>query len=137
MKVNLKWEEGLKFKAETPSGHELYLDSAHKEDGKSAGPAPMELLLVALGGCTAMDVISILSKMREKVKEFSVEVEGERAPEHPKYYTKIHIKYIFKGENLKEENIQKAIQLSQDKYCSVSANLRGKSEITYSYEIRE
>ncbi|MDI6851357.1 MAG: OsmC family protein [bacterium] len=137
MKVNLKWEEGLKFKAETPSGHHLFLDSAHGGEGESAGPAPMELLLVALGGCTAMDVISILNKMREKVREFSVEVEGERAPEHPKYYTKIHIKYIFKGENLKEENLLKAIQLSQNKYCSVSANLSGKSEITYFYEIRD
>uniref|UniRef100_A0A7C2K2F6 OsmC family peroxiredoxin n=1 Tax=candidate division WOR-3 bacterium TaxID=2052148 RepID=A0A7C2K2F6_UNCW3 len=137
MKVNLKWEEELKFKAETPSGHHLYLDSAHGGEGESAGPTPMELLLVALAGCTAMDVISILKKMRENVREFSVEVEGERAPEHPKYYTKIHIKYIFKGENLKEENLLKAIQLSQNKYCSVSANLKGKSEITFSYEVKD
>ncbi len=138
MKVEIKWlNEDLKFEGLTPSNHVVKMDTKPEEGKESLGPTPMELLLVALGGCTAMDVISILQKMREDVRDFRIEIEGERAPEHPKYYTKIHLKYIVVGKNIKEENVKKAIELSQEKYCSVSANLKGKSEVSFSYEIRE
>lgn len=138
MKVEIKWlKESLKFEGLTPSSHVVKMDTKPEEGKESLGPSPMELLLVALGGCTAMDVISILNKMREDVRDFHIEIESERAPEHPKYYTKIHLRYIIVGKNIKEENVKKAIELSQEKYCSVSANLRGKSEISFSYEIRE
>ncbi|MGB9823791.1 MAG: OsmC family protein [Candidatus Hydrothermia bacterium] len=136
-KVEIKWDQGLRFIATTPSNHAVVMDTKKDVGGFETAPAPMELLLVALGGCTSMDVISILNKMREKVRDFRVEIEAERAPEHPKYYTRIHLKYIIYGKGLKEENVKKAIELSQTKYCSVSANLSGKSEITYSYEIVE
>ncbi|MEO0199280.1 MAG: OsmC family protein [candidate division WOR-3 bacterium] len=136
-KVLIKWTDGLRFLASTPSGHAVVMDTKREVGGFETAPSPMELLLVALGGCTSIDVISILHKMREEIRDYRLEIEAERASEHPKYYTKINLKYIFYGKNLKEENIRKAIELSQNKYCSVSANLSGKSQITYSYEIVE
>jgi len=136
-KVEIKWVDGLALVALTESGHSVLMDTKKEVGGFDSAPAPMELLLAALGGCSSMDALSILHKMKEDVRDYKVEIEAERAPEHPKYYTKIHLKYIVYGKNLKEENVKKAIELSQTKYCSVAANLSGKSEITYSYEIVE
>ncbi len=136
-KVEVKWDHGLRFIATTPSNHAVVMDTKKDVGGFETAPSPMELLLVALGGCTSMDVMSILIKMRENVKDYRLEIEAVRADEHPKYYTRIHLKYIIYGKGLKEENVKKAIELSQTKYCSVSANLSGKSEVTYSYEIVE
>ncbi|MBC7123973.1 MAG: OsmC family protein, partial [Pseudothermotoga sp.] len=102
--------------------------------GLSAGPSPMELVLVALTGCTGMDVVSILSKMKvlDEVESFRMEVSSERAQDHPKIYTKIHLKYIFKFKNQPfKEQVEKAVQLSQEKYCSVSAMLKKAAEVTY------
>ncbi len=136
-KVELKWVEGMSFLAIPPSGHGVYMDTKEESGGMNSGPSPMELLLIALGGCTSMDVVSILRKMKEDVRDYRLSIEAERAQEHPKYYTKIHLKYVFYGKDLKEENIRRAIELSQTKYCSVSENLKGRSEITYSFEIKE
>ena len=135
METKITWDGKMKFKGVTPSNFTIIMDSIPEHGGDNEGPTPMELILVALGGCTGMDVISILNKMKEKIESFVINISAERAQEHPKIYTKIHIEYVFKGEDLKEENIKKAIDLSQNKYCSVSAMLRGKAEITYSYKI--
>lgn len=130
MSFKLEWKENMNFTAYTPSGHEVEIDSSPKVGGRDTAARPMELMLVSLAGCTAMDVVSILSKMKAKPEGFRVEVEYERAPEHPKVYTKLHLKYIFKGE-VDREKAQKAIELSQNKYCSASAMLRKVTDLTY------
>jgi len=135
MKVELKWIDNMRFIAVPPSGHGVYLETKAEVGGMNSGPSPMELLLIALGGCTSMDVVSILRKMKEDIEDYRLEIEAERAQKHPRYYTKIHLKYLFYGKHLKEENIKRAVELSQTKYCSVSENLKGRSEISYSYEI--
>jgi Predicted redox protein, regulator of disulfide bond formation len=95
----------------------------------------MEILLMALGGCTGMDVVSILRKMHTQFDQFEIEIRGEKTEEHPRIYKKIELVYKFKGEEIKEENVEKAVRLSQEKYCSVSAMLRKSAEVTHRIEI--
>lgn len=131
--VSVRWKgEGLKFEGVTPHGR---VDLASGLDPVGSGVAPMELLAVALGGCTAMDVISILHKMRQPVEEFSVEVSGTRAEEHPKVYTSLEVVYRFKGD-LDEAKVARAIELSETRYCSVEGTLRPAVAITSRFEIR-
>lgn len=119
--VVVTWKnDGLLFEGTTAHGR-VDLASALDETGR--GATPMELLAVALGGCTAMDVLSILRKMREPVEEFRVEVRGERSDEHPKRYLSLEVVYHLKGA-LDEKKVQRAIELSEDRYCSVEATLR-------------
>jgi putative redox protein len=119
----------MAFKANI-NGHELMLDLEESAGGQNLGPKPKPLLLVALGGCTAMDVISILKKMRIEPEYFNVKVDGEVTEEHPKHFTKIKLIYEFRGKDLPLEKLQKAIDLSQDHYCGVSETLRKSVEIT-------
>lgn len=135
METKVVWNGKMKFTGNTPSNFSIVMDASSDHGGEDQGARPMELVLVALGGCTGMDVISILQKMKEKVENFEIKISAERAEEHPKVYKKVHLEYILKGENLKEENIRKAIELSQTKYCSVSAILKGTGEVTYSWKI--
>lgn len=137
LNVKFSWQGGMKFEAIPPSGHRVIMDSAAAHGGEDEGPRPMELVLVALGGCTGMDVISILNKMKHPIEGLEIEVSAERAPEHPKVYTKVHIVYKFRGKNLEIEKIEKAVRLSQEKYCSVSEMLRKTAQLTYSIEITE
>lgn len=130
MSLKLVWNENMKFTAFTPSGHEVEIDAAEKSGGKDSAARPMELMLTALAGCSSMDVVSILKKMKSLPDAFRVEVEVERAPEHPKVYTAIHLKYILKGA-VDRDKVQKAVELSQEKYCSASAMLKKASELTY------
>ncbi len=130
MSLKLEWNENMKFTAYTPSGHEVKLDSSSKSGGNDSAARPMELLLVSLVGCTGMDVISILRKMKALPEDFRIEVESERAPQHPKIFTKIHLKYIFKNVPSREK-AQKAVELSQNKYCSASAMIKKASTLTY------
>ena len=118
----------------TPSGHALTLDTNHE---RRAAPTPMELLLVALGSCTAVDVISILQKKREQVKDYKVEVRGQRRAEHPRSYARMEVRHIVRGSNISEKSVAQAIELSENKYCSVAATLRPTAEIVSSYEIIE
>ncbi|MCX7944167.1 MAG: OsmC family protein [Deltaproteobacteria bacterium] len=131
----VRWKGNMIFEGETPAGKRVNMDTSRELGGDDSAPTPMQLLLLALGGCTGMDVIAILRKMRDLPEEFFMEIESERAEEHPRIYKKTTIKYVFKGD-IKEENVKKAIELSQNKYCSVSAILRGVGEVNYSYEIR-
>jgi len=118
----------------TPSGHALTLDTNHE---RSSAPTPMELLLVALGSCTAIDVVSILQKKRELVSDYRVEVRGERREEHPRSYERMEVHHIVRGRNVSEKSVAQAIELSEAKYCSVAATLRPTAEILSSYEIIE
>lgn len=129
-KVNVNWSGNMAFEADVDN-YKIKLDADAKVGGQNTGPKPKPLTLVSLGGCTGMDVISILKKMRVEPEYFNVEVDGELTEEHPKYYNKIHITYSFKGDNLPMEKIEKAVTLSQDRYCGVSELLRGKAEITH------
>lgn len=136
-KVKFFWQGGMKFEAIPPSGHKVIMDSAAAHGGEDAGPRPMELVLVALGGCTGMDVISILKKMKHPIEGLEIKVSAERAPEHPKVYTRLHIVYKFRGKNLEVEKIERAVRLSQEKYCSVSEMLRKTAQLTFSIELQE
>ncbi|HXI61955.1 MAG TPA: OsmC family protein [Pyrinomonadaceae bacterium] len=118
----------------TPSGHAQAIET----DSSRAGAAtPMELLLLALGGCTGVDVISILRKKRQRVTNYRIEVSGERRDEFPKSYTRLYVKHIVRGHGVSEQALASAIELSEAKYCSVAATLSGSAEIVTSYEIVE
>jgi len=129
MKVDVNWSGNMAFEAEV-NGFKMALDADEKVGGTNTGPRPKPLILVALGGCTGMDVVSILGKMKVIPDYFNVEVSGEMTEEHPKYYNKIHIRYIFRGNDLPMEKLEKAVNLSQEKYCGVSEMLRKVAEIT-------
>jgi len=131
--VELSWMKNLAFEGEI-DGHKMVLDAAADAGGDNLGPRPKKLMLAALAGCTGMDVISILKKMKVEPESFNVMVEGDVNEEHPKKYTGMKIIYQFKGKDLPVDKLERAINLSQDKYCSVSAVYR--DAIPIEYEIR-
>jgi putative redox protein len=128
--VTTTWGEDICFDA-LVNGHHIKMDTDEEFGGKNRGPRPKTLLLGTLGGCTGMDVISILNKMRVKVEKFSIHAEAELAEEHPKVFTKIHLIYEFRGKDLPFDKLKKAVDLSQKRYCSVSAMLKNASPLTY------
>jgi len=129
--ARVQWVGKERFVAQSPSGHLVALDSDRSSNG---APGPMELLLVALGACTSTDVVAILSKKRQKLDSLEVEVSGERATESPMAWVKLEIVYKLRG-ILDEKAVEHAIQLSEEKYCSVAAMLRKTAPITFRYEI--
>lgn len=122
------------FEAQTPTGNAVRLDFNRE---RNSGASPVELLLIAVGGCTAIDVITILEKKRQKVNAYRVEVEGERADENPRYVKKFIVRHIFHGENLDEKAVRHAVELSDEKYCSVGATVKPKAQIVSEIEIHE
>ncbi|ODG90878.1 MULTISPECIES: OsmC family protein [Bacillaceae] len=132
MKTSIKWDGKLAFSGIAPSGHEIKMDTAESLGGDNSAPTPVELLINAVAGCTAIDIVLILEKMRLKLTSFEIEVNGERAEEHPKRFTDIHLHYILGGE-LDAEKVRKAIKLSKDKYCSVAHSLN--ANITASFTL--
>jgi len=126
---------GITFTGKAGSGHWAMMDGSIDFRGSAGANSPKELILIALGGCTGMDVSSILHKMREKIDRFEINLDADVETIHPKAFTKIHIIYKFWGSDLNTENIEKAISLSHDKYCSVSAMLKKAVTITHSYKI--
>ncbi len=132
IKMTATWTDGMRFVYESATGHSLVTDAPKDAGGLDTAPTPMELILLGLIGCTGVDVASILTRMKEPLEGLIVSAEAERADEHPKVYTKIHLKYEFKGDlNLKK--VERAIRLSEDKYCSVSAMLGKTAEISSEY----
>ncbi len=136
MKVIVQSIDGLSLAARGDSNHWVAMDAAADVGGADGATRPMELMLMGLGGCTAMDVLSILKKKRVILDDFECQIEAERAQEHPKIFTRIRIKYIFYGENLPREAVERAIELSETTYCSASAMLRKSAEMVSTYEIR-
>jgi putative redox protein len=118
----------------SPGGHAQVLEARGE---RASAATPMELLLIALGSCTAVDVISILQKKRQRVTDYRVEVKGERRAEHPRAYTRFEVRHVVRGHNVSEKAVAQAVELSETKYCSVAATLRPAAEITSSYEIIE
>ena len=135
LKAKVTLVKDMQFIGDTDSGHAIVMDSDFSVGGKNTGPRPMELLLIASGGCTGMDVISILRKKKQDVTGLEINVKGNKAEEFPKKLTEIIIEYIVKGRNISEEAVKRAIDLSMNKYCSVKATLEGSTKINYSYKI--
>ncbi|WP_096270222.1 OsmC family protein [Paucisalibacillus globulus] len=131
MEMNVKWDGKMAFTGFAPSGHELKMDAAESVGGENTGARPTELLLSAVAGCTGIDIISILTKMRLNPTSFQMDVSGERADEHPKKFTKVNLHYALEGE-LPEDKVVRAIELSMEKYCSVSHSLSAEITATYS-----
>jgi len=118
----------------TPSGHAQVMETDHE---RASAATPMELLLVALGGCTAVDVVSILKKKRQQVSDYRVEVRGHRRDEHPRAFTRIEVRHVVRGRGVSEAAVASAVELSETKYCSVAATLRPGVEIVTTYEVIE
>jgi putative redox protein len=133
----VKWIEGVAFMGETESGHAFVMDGAPEGGGRNLGPRPMEAVLVGTGGCTAYDVVSILRKARQDVTDCVVEMDAERAPQDPKVFTRIHLHFVVRGHGIRHEHVERAIQLSAEKYCSASIMLGKTAEITHDFEIVE
>jgi putative redox protein len=134
----VKWAgDGMSFIARTGSGHLVAMDGAPEGGGNNLAPRPMEMVLVGTGGCTAYDVVLILKRGRHDVRGCEVEVSAERADSDPKVFTRIAMKFVVRGRNLKRETVLRAVQLSHEKYCSATAMLAKTAEITHSVEIVE
>lgn len=132
--IKVDWLENMAFKAEV-NGHEIMLDAVEAVGGENRGPRPKPLMMVALAGCTGMDVISILKKMRVEVEGFAVRVVGDLTEEHPKHFEKMHVIYEFKGKDLPMDKLEKAINLSEERYCGVSVSYRKAMGITSEIKI--
>jgi putative redox protein len=137
MKARIKWVEGVSFLGETESGHAVLIDGAPESGGRNLGPRPMETVLIGMGSCTSFDVVHILRKARQEISDCVAEIDGERAQEDPKVFTKIHVHFVITGKNLKHEQVDRAIRLSAEKYCSASIMLGKTATISHDFEIRE
>ncbi len=135
MKARIKLVENVCLLSESESGHGIVIDGAPDIGGRNLGVRPMEMVLMGLGGCTAMDVLSILKKQRQNITDFAIEIEAQRREDPPKVFTDIQIRYIITGRDLKETHVKRAIELSAEKYCSVSAMLEKTAKITHDYSI--
>lgn len=132
--VKTSWKGQMAFDSEV-SGHTFRMDAPAEANGADSGPRPKELMLSSVAGCTGMDVVSLLNKMRVEIKDFKILVEADLTDEHPKHYTKMHITYVFYGKDLPTDKIQKAVELSQERYCGVSFMFKKAFEVTYEIKI--
>jgi putative redox protein len=127
--------DGITFAGRADSNHWLVMDGPAEFGGSSAATRPKELLLLALAGCSGSDVASILRKKRVHLESFQMHVTAEQRDEHPQVYTRIHVEYVFRGDNVRAQDVERAIELAETKYCAVSAMLRPAVELTHSYRI--
>lgn len=137
LQARIKWVENAAFLGEIGSSHAVVIDGPPEIGGRNLGPRPMELMLLSVGSCSAVDVVHILKKARQAVTDCVVEVEGQRADTEPKVFTDIHLKFIISGKDMNEAQVKRAVDLSADKYCSASIMLkRGGVNVTHSYELK-
>ena len=136
MQVVVKWIDGVSFVGESESGHAVVLDGAPENGGRNIGMRPMEMLLIGMGACTSFDVVTILKKARQPIVDCVADVKAERADEIPKVFTKIHVHFVITGDNLSESQVERAVKLSAEKYCSASIMLAKSVIITHGYEIK-
>jgi putative redox protein len=129
------YTQGLQFVGEASSGHAIVMDGDPEVGGNNTGLRPMELLLVGLGGCAGMDIVSILRKKKQELIGLEINVRGKKAENYPKKYTDMDIEFIIKGRNISEDAVKRAIDLSMNKYCSVKATLDGSAKISFTYRI--
>lgn len=137
MDASVVWKEGMSFTGSADSGFSVALGTDPSVGGADDGMRPMELILTGLAGCTAMDVVSILSKKRQKVTGFEVRAHGERAAEHPKVFTALHLHYVVRGQGIDSAAVERAMELSANKYCPAQAMFAQIAPITMSYEVLE
>jgi putative redox protein len=134
--IKTEWKGDIAFEAAI-NGHKVMMDAPSEAGGTNLGPSPKKLMLVALSGCTGMDVVSILKKMRIDLEKFSVEVQGDVTEEHPKQYYKMHVIYEFTGKNLPLDKLEKAVKISEETYCGVGALYRKAIEVTSEIRVIE
>jgi len=137
VKARIKWIENVSFVGESESGHSLVMDGAPEGGGRNIGLRPMETVLIGTGGCAAYDVVHILRRSRASVTDCVLEMSAERAAQDPKIFTKIHFHFVVTGTGLKREQVERAVHLSAEKYCSASIMLGKMAEITHDFEIRD
>ena len=137
MKARVKWLDNMTFVGESPSGHAVVMDGPPEFGGRNLGVRPMEMLILGLGGCSVFDVMLILGKSRQQVEHCEVELDYDRAEENPKVFTRIHLHFIVTGKSLDEKKVERAVQLSAEKYCSASIMLGKTADISHDFEIRE
>ena len=137
MKARVKWIEQVAFAVESGSGHALVVDGAPEAGGRNVGMRPMELVLAGAAACTAFDVVWILKRARQPVADCVVEAEAERAPQEPKVFTRIHLAYVVAGRGLDPKQVERAVKLSKEKYCSATIMLASTAAITYEVKLIE
>ena len=137
MKARVKWIEGTVMLGEADSGHGVVMDGPPEYGGRNLGVRPMEMLLIGMGGCTEFDVLHILRKARQEVMSCEVELTAERAATDPKVFTRIHAHFILSGKDLAEKQVERAIRLSAEKFCSASIMLGATAQVTHDFEIRD
>lgn len=137
IEAKLKWTDGIRFEGTSAFGHKIATDGAKEAGGTENGHKPTELVLFGLAGCTGVDVVKILEKMRQEVTGIEIEVKAFQPDQYPKPFNRIEIHYIFTGKNLDEKKVEKAINLSEERYCVVSQSLKGMANITTTFKIIE
>ena len=137
MNISVNWVDGLLMVGKSDSGHTITMDGPPESGGENLGVRPMEMLLLGVAGCTMIDVVTTLKKMRQDLSYLETKINAERATDHPKVFTNIHIQFILKGQNLDEKKVDKAITLSAEKYCSASIMLGETATITHDFEVIE
>ena len=137
MKTRVKWLDNMSFVGESASGHSVVMDGPPESGGRNLGVRPMEMLLLGLGGCSSFDVVMILQRGKQDLVDCEVEIEAIRADTEPKVFTKIHMHFIVKGNDLSEAKVKRAIDLSAEKYCSASIILGKTADVTHDFEIIE
>lgn len=137
MKARIKWIENVCFMGESETGHAVVLDGAPDAGGRNLGMRPMEMLLIGMGACTSFDVVTILKKARQPISDCVAEIQAERADEVPKVFTRIHVHFVVTGKGLNPTQVERAVKLSAEKYCSASIMLGKSAEVTHDFEIVE
>ena len=137
MKTQIKWMQDVSFKGKSESGHEVILDGPEELGGKGLGMRPMEMMLIGMGGCTSFDVVTILKRSRQQITGCIAEIDAIRADATPKVFTSIHIHFLIKGIDLQKKAVERAVELSANKYCSASIMLGKSVKITHDFVISE
>ena len=137
MNLSVNWVDGMLMVGKSHSGHSITMDGPIEIGGENLGVRPMEMLLLGVAGCTMIDVVTTLQKMRQDLSHCETKISAERANEHPKVFTDIHIQFIVKGKDLDSKKVDKAITLSAEKYCSASIMLGKTAKITHDFEVTE
>jgi putative redox protein len=137
LEAKVTYVDGLQFIGEGSSGHAIVMDGDVSVGGRNTGTRPTELLLIGIGGCSGMDIASVLKKKKQDVRGLEINVKGEKAENYPKKFTDIDIEFVIKGRNISDDAVKKAVELSMERYCSVKATLEGSAKITWSYKIIE
>ncbi len=135
MQARVKWLDNMSFVGESGSGHSVVMDASPEVGGRDLGIRPMEMLLLGLGGCASIDVVMILQRSRQDIKDCTVQISAERAATEPRVFSKIHLHFVVEGNNLSPDRVERAIGLSAEKYCSASLMLGKTAEITHDFEV--